>query len=363
MGGGIIRGTKNFYEVKDMKAKRILSVLFAAAMSATLCAGLAGCGEEKDSGQKQPDTPVLPEKLVSEKVTETEWEAAFNEASFTDMRAVVTRELQSVSMSVNAEYEYIGADGKQSYKGTGKSVQTFDGKSETEEGTDEEYCELRNEGGHCKYYLYSKNEEGEWEAILSSQDLIGNGPVSSLFGYAEMYREFTYDGEAGAYICTEDNNEGGSIRHVLKFKDKKVVFAEMKTESEVNKYSDCFCYSIAYGAYSVTLPKIEKTLYGTYMFYEMKLEMKEEGEFATVIHVGESLGPIKFNQDFVTVTLKEDGKAVVSRDGVKSTGTFTQTGNTVEITGDGISQTFGWDGFLALMFTEEESGALFVLVK
>lgn len=136
MGGGIIRGTKNFYEVKDMKAKRILSVLFAAAMSATLCAGLAGCGEEKDSGQKQPDTLVMPEKLVSEKVTEAEWGAAFNEASFSNAKIIVSGQQEYVNGEDKTETDVntvlTMAEGTEHYKGTINITGTVDGKEEKE---------------------------------------------------------------------------------------------------------------------------------------------------------------------------------------------------------------------------------------
>ena len=71
-----------------MKAKTAVSTLLALALSATVCAGLAGCGEEKNGDKNNGGTQTQEPAVDNSKytVTKAEWENAFD---FSDKNCTV----------------------------------------------------------------------------------------------------------------------------------------------------------------------------------------------------------------------------------------------------------------------------------
>lgn len=102
---------------------------------------------------------------------------------------------------------------------------------------------------------------------------------------------------------------------------------------------------------------------GTYKFYSMSYT---ESGISVEIKAGETyMGYLTLNEDVMTVTLNEDGTAVVTTAMVDITGTGTwkedeSDSNKIIVTIDGDEQTFTRNGS---ELTLEEEGITFVLKK
>lgn len=242
-----------------MKVKTVISLLLAAALSATMCIGLAACGEEKDSGQKQPDTPVTPvtpEKLVSDKVTQAEWDAAFADGNFANVKVEMSGAADEkwhdegvlITGTGTSESLYLSADGKEYFKSYVKWVDSKDGTSEQRE---EKYI--------SKGYLYGKNSEGKWTAEEAETTLRSEAIWYSLGSGYEM---FTYSEEEGAYIATHrdefENSSYIDATFIVKIKDGKLLFFEHRYKEggpeagDQSTSSESFTFT--YGGQTVTLP-------------------------------------------------------------------------------------------------------------
>lgn len=307
-----------------MKAKTVVTWLLSLALSATVCAGLAGCGE--DNGDEDPAN------FVSEKVTEEEWDSALQKSNFTNVKVSLSTKEQKIGQDelgdsiitvTTDEGEYIVTNDKRCGKHHG--ILTVDGKSETEEFTWEWY-ESYEDGS---YVVYEKRNEEEWEVYFSDYGMLDD-PFGSLFwelGEVCNFDKFQFSESDGGYVAEPSSDFAFMI---LKFKDKKLVWLswEDETSNEDGQRSESLTISITYGGQTVMLPEYDEVPCGTYKLSEAKIIL--DGKPVTV-RVGESLDGTVVKEDDMVVTLNQDGTAVVSMADMKGKGIVRQAGNTVAI--------------------------------
>ena len=178
--------------------------------------------------------------LVSDKVTEDEWKAAFNYASFSNSTIDLLVDGQSIAGifasdatdSENKKYVW-GYDGIGGY-----------------------YAEIN---GVLSGYM--KDENGKWQAVDKEMLEGANAPngiyVIYILKLDDLYDSFIYDNEKGAYVNKEevrtDNSFGADMPEThdsleVKFSNGKLALIKEGTTSLI-------CYH--YGTTEVTLPVID----------------------------------------------------------------------------------------------------------
>lgn len=310
-----------------MKAKTVVTWLLSLALSATVCAGLTGCGE--DNG----DDDLA--NFVSEKVTEEEWSSALQKSNFMGAKLSGRETSQSngqdeqgnsiVGLTTD-EWEYVETEEIIYEIHHWQNTLTVGGKSELEEAyTGEYYYELLK---NDKSINYTKIDDGAWEVESGYPPKKDDGYLWLICRLNYEFDEFEYNEEAGGYVADLSSDFAFMT---LKFKDKKLVWflwggetllAEGQTGESWQQ-----AISITYG-HSVALPVSNEVPCGTYKLSEAKIIL--DGKPVTV-RVGESLDGMVVKEDDMVVTLNQDGTAVVSIADMKGKGIVRQAGNTVAI--------------------------------
>ena len=212
-----------------------------AAGTATIT---AKAGDKTDTCSVTVKAPLTEDTdfdaLVSDKVTEDEWKAAFNYASFSNSTIDLLVDGQSIAGifasdatdSENKKYVW-GYDGIGGY-----------------------YAEIN---GVLSGYM--KDENGKWQAVDKEMLEGANAPngiyVIYILKLDNLYDSFIYDNEKGAYVNKEevrtDNSFGADMPEThdsleVKFSNGKLAFIKEGTTSLI-------CYN--YGTTEVTLPVID----------------------------------------------------------------------------------------------------------
>ena len=208
--------------------KKLLSACLAALLALGLFA-FAGCDEGTSvGGDTDPDT------IVSDELTEKEWEAAFAPEAFENYTMKLTE----------------SSDGKTD-SATVKVAATETGTLASENDGDEVYYEVA--AGKTNYYY---KEDGAWK----KDELTGYDPASYLT-YAQMvageYGKLPYDGAQKAYTA-ENYTFTGDLKAdkvTVKFADKKLAYVRYDiTEGQNSGSIEALFYD--YGTTSVTLPSL-----------------------------------------------------------------------------------------------------------
>ncbi len=350
-----------------MKKKAVGTALFTLALSAIMCLGFAACGEEKtedDVGGDKGD-----QELASEKVTEAEWNAAFEKDNFANVKVELSSHMEAHWGDDGVKYFYDVPEEETITIADGKYHVTWNSQfitkvNNVEDGREQEVGDEYIKKDADGTYLIYKQEKEKWAVSLKNSyqlHCINSGMIDLHKKFD--YSEFEYSDEAKGYVSiftSDDPQIPAEMKTSLKFKGGKIASYQVDCtsdgafgiynpggdsgESLVIK-ADCI-----YDSQSVTLPNVEIEPYGTYNFYSMTVI---EGSKETTIKVGDKLGGVDIPADMMSMTLNKDGTVVyVVRDfddtgtvgGVTSTGTFTVSDKSIIVTIDGKTTTYIWDG-------------------
>lgn len=206
--------------------------------------------------------PQIKEPEGAEKVTESEWIAAFSEELFTNMKVEIqhrSKESEYNELEVCEETAII-ANGiyYHIYQGF-----QYEGDEEVNGDPYSGEAYYTEENGTMMSYIYYSDEG--WSKGPAGQNGFEDnfGWIEEILGYGDLYGEFTFDSEKGGYILTITEEYGESVISVsllFKFKDKKLY--EVIGESTLTKngeviYADANSYKFTFGGQSLTLPNID----------------------------------------------------------------------------------------------------------
>lgn len=206
--------------------------LLAACLAALLALGLfafAGCDEGTSvGGDTDPDT------IVSDELTEAEWDDAFAPEAFENYTMKLTE-----------------SSGGETSSATVKVAATETGTLACENDGDEVYYEVA--AGKTHYYY---KEDGAWQ----KKELTGYDPANYLT-YAQLvageYGKLPYDGTQKAYTAENYTftNDIKADKVTVKFADKKLAYVRYDiTEGQTSGSIEVLFYD--YGTTSVTLPSL-----------------------------------------------------------------------------------------------------------
>ena len=247
-----------------MKKKGFFALLCAAGM----CMTLAACGEEGGQPDLTADTDF--EALVSDRVTEAEWDAAFTDEAFAGVTVELTR--NSNTMHIKYGYEKDGddfsvmKDAEDPARGSGQNT-IYCFKADAVDT----YFKFKGEDRppYCEegvWYVQTIEKDGEgWNDIHSETSIQWGNTFRGMVAYdfGGKFGEFTYDEAQGAYTFTGAMeikytpmeamgiNGGYTVSYAtLKFSGGKLAYAKVKVtngDEEVYNYYD-------YGKTQVVIP-------------------------------------------------------------------------------------------------------------
>ena len=227
---------------------------------------LVGCDEKEtpggttggttDGGDITGDTD--PDDIVTQKMTEDEWKAAFAESNFANFSVSGTMsETEGTTTDTSALEAKV--DGKKQY-----SKMTY-GEGEEKE-VSESY--VTEENGKTYYYSYDKTTE-TWSRFESSHG--ASNPASTFLLFKDSFASFTYDKEENAYtadsvVVTVSERSQTLKNVVIKFVDGKIAYLKMETdnmgssstggEPAVVGTTTAAMTFFAYGTTTITLPTV-----------------------------------------------------------------------------------------------------------
>lgn len=203
-----------------MKAKTAVSTLLALALSATVCAGLAGCGEkkndDKNNGGTQTQKPAVDNSKYT--VTKAEWENAFD---FSDKNCTVTTKVKST--------------GENGFELT--SVGYFIG------GTDA-WSKTEN--------IYDKSSAQELSEGINMSFMIEAAKVYNYFAYDETTQ--SYKSTGSWYNAIEEGEDHMQLVGEVKFENKKLIYCNVNYQAvDVDGSSDPVTMTTSVTNYGATV--------------------------------------------------------------------------------------------------------------
>ncbi len=349
--------------------KKFLATLCCGLLSAALTFSFAACGEtgnEPNSGnsgdqtnqgnQGTTQTPEPPETLVSDKVTQTEWDKAFADESFTNVKVEMTGSANETWQDENGKIVtglstcdslYLAADGKECFKSHVKWVETLGGVSEITEETYKKYGVSANN----EYLVFWNGEYGKWQVKHDAERILFD---QMWYGVGSGYEMFSYSDDAGAYVATYDESfEGSTIdaTFTVKIKDGKLMFFDHSYIETIEGLSDISTdgetYTFTYGGQSVVISDAPTTqdICGKFNFYELDTGHR--------YYVGDTMlgSDTPLTEDYLTYTFDEDGiVTVISQGGIPHGGTFEINYFLITVTIEDIESELVWrdEGEIAL---------------
>lgn len=240
-----------------MKKIKWLSLVCAAFAVVMVLAGCTGVPADKINADTDPSD------IVSQKVTESEWKAAFEGTNFNNFSYKF-----SISEMRNKEEIHIETtctegkvNGKNEYQ---KMTYIVDG---TEYESEENYA--GEVDGRYYIYYYSESEETWWR---SESEYYGNNTdVSDYLLFKDSYSSLTYDNKEKAYVADTVELFDGEVTAknvVLKFVEGKISYIKFDIETLGNtdsvsvnepvvlKTTTLDLRFFAYGNTSFSLPEV-----------------------------------------------------------------------------------------------------------
>lgn len=335
-----------------MKKNKLLASLLALGVSAATCLSLAACGEKEEKPEK-PEEPEEPQTLVSDKVTQSEWDKAFADESFSNVKVEMVdlenekweEEGQVIAVKYDVKSSYLAADGKEYGSLYAKTTETVGGESETTETREEEYG-LKANG---KHYRFAKDENGKRSMSIIKRSILSES-MSTWYDMKGAFEEFSYSEEAGAYIAKNEVTESNNIdvTCTAKIKGGKLMYfvydyRGVPTEVENWETWGCVTFTFTYGGQSVELAgaPTAQDVCGKFGFYELDFGGK-------TVHVGDPKGgdmePTEYyTKDYITCTFGADGTATFQMEGeAAKSGTYEVNGYLITITAKKEKIEFVW---------------------
>lgn len=223
------------------------SKIVALGLSCAMALSLAACGDDAPKG-----TPNL-DNIKSDKVTQAQWEAAFD---FSQVTNVSLKNIERVTVGGVATEDY--------------NIVKFDGNKVCEEA---HWYEPEVEGGkpvevvEKAYYSIGETESFEYsyddETKTWSKEATTWYPqissyTRSLEAIADAYTSFSYDASKNGYVATEIPNfpSDDFDTFTVKIVGGKLSVAQMDMSLDEDSTASMIFQIYDYGATSVTLPAV-----------------------------------------------------------------------------------------------------------
>lgn len=246
--------------------KKFLALL-AVMTASCICIGVAACGgpNEGDKGQTDGTEKVTLTAdtdftaLVSDKVTEQEWKAAFDDANYTDF--TMHFKAKDAGNGDSTEILYLS-----SIDDNGRVI-SVDCTERNGDGSlhYSEVCFLQNDSDG-KWYFYEE-QNGAWIKTDVTSDFTDYEWYASYScicpDFGTFYQLFSYDEDLGAYKLAVDSadmpsaiEDGVSSYRSATVKIVNGKLAFVSGAAERSKPFDIFFYD--YGTTTVTLPSVRQ---------------------------------------------------------------------------------------------------------
>ncbi len=245
--------------------KKGIAAVSAFAMAAVMCAGFAACGSKSEA-----------EKIVSDKVTQAEWEAAFAEENFTNCKLEL-RIILEYDDNVAISY----ADTQSPDIGVGSDPPLTSGSSNTNstgskltasltyiQDGEKCYCKIKLEGKNVEESFlrdeFGPDSETYWadgkSYTVTKDGVTVKESVEMEYVYRRVpkylkdyYADFEYSEEAKGY----GNNLDTPNYSIVKFQNGKLVaYIDMDPYHAGEGWTMKYEYVFTYGGQTVTLPKV-----------------------------------------------------------------------------------------------------------
>ena len=237
--------------------KKGIAAISAVTMAAVMCVGLVACGDSKSEA----------EKIVSEEVTQAEWEAAFAEENFANCKLVLTtiyaykgtiteaRESSSGGTIINGQVSEAKQTITSTYIQDGAMVRC-NLKAVSKGGAD-----LMIPDGESEYYWADGNRYTVTKKGVTVEEGVEMVTIYSMVpNISDKYQYFEYSKEAKGYVYKQgapnSNEYFGS--GIFKFQNGKLaacIFSDTETYDEgMESVTETFVFT--YGGQTVTLPKV-----------------------------------------------------------------------------------------------------------
>lgn len=228
---------------KKTTALAVASLLLAGAM----CMSFASCGDGEETA----------ESMTGEEVTKAQWEAAFGEENFKNVKIEICILEETDEGKTKNEQEIVVQDGKTYFKLVYNIERGGDSAEELPSFEGEKTEEYTSAGT-----LYRKVNDA-WMTEDGVGGSVAIGHIQEILERKELYDDWIYDADKKGYVQNPEKEHSpedftyGKI--VFKFKDGKLaaIWGAYEEEYEEGKYVH---YSLselyAYGGQSVTLPEI-----------------------------------------------------------------------------------------------------------
>ena len=227
------------------------SKIVALGLSCAMALSLAACGGD-DAPKGTPD----PDSIKSDKVTQAQWEAAFD---FSQVTNVSLKNIERVTIGgvATEDYGIVKFDGNKVYEET----QWYN--SEEEGGKPVKVVEKAYYSiGETESFEYSYDDETKtWSKEATTWYPQISSYTRSLEAIADAYNSFTYDASKNGYVATEIPNfpNDDFDTFIVKIVGGKLSVAQMDmsvNEGGIISSASMIFQIYDYGATSVTLPTV-----------------------------------------------------------------------------------------------------------
>lgn len=233
--------------------KKVIKSVISAVLAAVTCAGFAACGKNDFNAQE----------YVSERVSAEEWEAAFSEANFENVKVQVM--LTNTVLGVKGQIVAIIDGSKEYQKAYSEEIEeNFENYAVTEDSVTTLY--LKDENGSWETRTVTKvggdyyNSNYEWQtgSVVNFSEM-----YTTVFCqlFKEMYDDFDYSGEAKGYVIKTNVDDGNwyssFLNHgTIKFQDGKLAAILLANVAASGEETAEIVYT--YGGQNISLPEVSE---------------------------------------------------------------------------------------------------------